>query len=248
MNKTKIEWCTMTWNPVTGCLHDCPYCYARNFANRFGDHWQNNNKRMGIGNDDKLHIKYATDDVKLGSYPWDFEPTLHPERLKEPQCTKKPQNVFVGSMADLFGRWVPDEWIKEVFKACDLASRHRYLFLTKNPARYVELMYQLPKRFWYGTSITKPNQDFWHSYERNCFLSIEPIQSSFEGLNFASKVDWVIIGAETGNQKGKIIPERKWIEDIVSECRRAETSVFLKNSLAEIWGAPLIQEYPWEKG
>lgn len=29
MNKTGIEWTDFTWNPVTGCLHDCPYCYAR---------------------------------------------------------------------------------------------------------------------------------------------------------------------------------------------------------------------------
>jgi protein gp37 len=38
-------------------------------------------------------------------------------------------------MADLFGEWVPDEWIKEVFRACEEAPQHRYLFLTKNPER-----------------------------------------------------------------------------------------------------------------
>ena len=36
MNKTKIDWCDSTWNPVTGCLHGCEYCYARNIAHRFG--------------------------------------------------------------------------------------------------------------------------------------------------------------------------------------------------------------------
>ena len=36
MEKTKIEWCDSSWNPVTGCLHTCPYCYARAIANRFG--------------------------------------------------------------------------------------------------------------------------------------------------------------------------------------------------------------------
>lgn len=35
MNKTKIEWCDSTWNPVTGCLHGCEYCYARKQVNRF---------------------------------------------------------------------------------------------------------------------------------------------------------------------------------------------------------------------
>lgn len=36
MNKTKIDWCDSTWNPVTGCFHDCEYCYARSIATRFG--------------------------------------------------------------------------------------------------------------------------------------------------------------------------------------------------------------------
>ena len=45
--------------------------------------------------------------------------------------------------------------------------------------------------------------------------------------------------------KGKIVPERIWIEDIINECRNNGTPVFMKDSLAEIWGKPLIQEYPW---
>ena len=36
MEKTKIDWAESTWNPVTGCNHDCPYCYARNIVRRFG--------------------------------------------------------------------------------------------------------------------------------------------------------------------------------------------------------------------
>lgn len=35
MNKSKIEWCDYTWNPVTGCFHKCEYCYARKQAKRF---------------------------------------------------------------------------------------------------------------------------------------------------------------------------------------------------------------------
>ncbi len=37
MNKTKIDWCDFTWNPVWGCLNHCPYCYARKMALRHGD-------------------------------------------------------------------------------------------------------------------------------------------------------------------------------------------------------------------
>ncbi|MBF0524736.1 MAG: DUF5131 family protein [Deltaproteobacteria bacterium] len=79
-----IEWAKWTWNPVTGCLHGCKYCYARDIANRF-----------------------------FGEYK--FSPHFYPERLSAPANTTIPvkrinepgiKNVFVCSMADLFGEWV----------------------------------------------------------------------------------------------------------------------------------------------
>jgi hypothetical protein len=30
-----VDWAKWTWNPVTGCLHTCVYCYARDIAERF---------------------------------------------------------------------------------------------------------------------------------------------------------------------------------------------------------------------
>ncbi len=38
MAKTKIEWTTDVWNPVTGCEKvspGCDHCYALTFAERF---------------------------------------------------------------------------------------------------------------------------------------------------------------------------------------------------------------------
>lgn len=35
MNKSAIDWCDFTWNPVTGCPKGCHYCYARRQARRF---------------------------------------------------------------------------------------------------------------------------------------------------------------------------------------------------------------------
>jgi len=35
MNKTKIEWTDYSWNPITGCLHNCWYCYAKKLFTRF---------------------------------------------------------------------------------------------------------------------------------------------------------------------------------------------------------------------
>lgn len=36
MNKTKIEYCTHTWNPMTGCRHGCDFCYAAKICKRYG--------------------------------------------------------------------------------------------------------------------------------------------------------------------------------------------------------------------
>ena len=82
---------------------------------------------------------------------------MHRYRLNQPERQAEPQTVFVCSMADLFGRWVPTSWIAEVLDACRRAPQHRYLFLTKNPARYLQLDYMglLPheNNFWYGRYI-----------------------------------------------------------------------------------------------
>lgn len=46
-----------------------------------------------------------------------FEPMFHGDRLSEPTSVK-PSKIFVCSTADLFGGWVPDEWIERVLGVC----------------------------------------------------------------------------------------------------------------------------------
>lgn len=253
MNKTKIDWCDSTWNPVTGCLHGCEYCYARRIANRFGTKDQCHSFYGGhpVGNIHELEEPaVVTKTGKKSPYPFNFEPTFHKYRLSEYQ-NKKGRNIFVCSMADLFGDWVPDEWIEEVFKACHDATQHNYLFLTKNPERYAELGMPCDNYLWYGTSVCKKDDIQKCKYlplGGKKFVSIEPILEDLDIISepIINYVDWVIIGAETGRRKNKVIPERKWIEDIVNECKENGTAVFMKSSLSDIWGEPLIQEFPEE--
>ncbi len=263
MEKTKIDWCESTWNPVTGCLHRCEYCYARSIAKRFSYEgatldappelqriWIIDSKGSGYGNH-VLRYPVDTIDGKKVPYPYGFAPTFHKYRLREYQ-KKKSRNIFVCSMADLFGDWVPDEWITEVFSACKAAPQHNYFFLTKNAKRYAELGELLPSNnnMWYGISITKESEvhnfNFLPAF-RNTFVSIEPLLEDFcvEQHNILFRqVDWFIIGAETGNRKNKVVPKREWIEEIVYECKGNNKPVFMKESLKDIWKKPLIQEYP----
>ena len=304
-SKTKIDWCDATWNPVTGCLHGCEYCYARNIAERFGGCWRldlppDTSWRGNIGdknlmgdyarhNDGRCHvldtpeIECAVFDPPSGyrrkakPYPYYFSPTFHRYKLDEPQHWKKPRNIFVCSMADLFGDWVPDEWIEEVFKACDAAPWHRYLFLTKNPKRlcimasatkvflwnvdhqdsqvhprtteYAEVM-RLPIRdnWWFGSTIDNSKATcFRDGYTWNTFTSIEPLTEHLNmGIGSFGHSKWTIIGAETGNRKGKIAPKREWVENIVEAAQITGVKVFMKESLRELMGADFRQEFPWE--
>lgn len=273
--KTKIDWCDSTWNPVTGCLHGCEYCYARRIAERFGGCWRldlppdtswhgNVGERKLMGdyarhNDGKCHvldepeIECAVFDPpsgyrgKVKPYPYYFSPTFHRYRLGEPQSWKKPRNIFVCSMADLFGEWVPDAWIQEVFEACEAAPQHRYLFLTKNPSRYSRLYKEgkLPHLIdcWWGAST--PRMDDSYNIGYKTFASIEPIYEDFSSAE-APLCGWVIIGAETGNRKGKIVPRKEWISTFAKKCEYDGVPVFMKESLRELMGSDFRQEFPWE--
>jgi protein gp37 len=258
MNKSGIDWCDFSWNPVTGCRRGCEYCYARVMARRFtGDARMNKADPQlqitkGVGGDIyTLAAPFKGGRGQAVPFPAGFEPTLHEYRLADPAKKKKPANIFVCSMADLFGPWVPDEWIDRVFEACAAAPWHNYLFLTKYPDRYCDraMAGKLPQGpgYWYGTSTPTPETGFFWADGYNTFVSVEPIAASFEGSILDKYVaDWVIIGAETGQRPGKVQPAREWIEPLVSLCRDKGVPVLLKDSaeLRAVWGDDLIQEWP----
>ena len=134
-DKSKIEWCDATWNPVTGCTkisQGCKNCYAEGVANRFwGDR------------------KFT--DVQC-----------HEDRLDQPLRWKRPRRIFVNSMSDLFHLDVPDEFIDKVFGVMVLAKQHTFMILTKRPERMHEVIWRLfptayLKNVWLGVSVE--NQD-----------------------------------------------------------------------------------------
>lgn len=260
MLKTKIEWADSTWNPVTGCLHGCEYCYARRIAERWGTLFkkpQPEDEGLTFLPDEperfyELDEPVRNEDGKAEPYPANFYPTLHKYRLNQLQKWVKPQNIFVCSMADLFGDWVPDDWIMRVFDACCDAPRHRYLFLTKNPARYDKLARagMLPRRdnFWYGSTLdSMKSRRYPGRILDHTFVSIEPLTERMDvGLGSFGGDEWIIIGAETGNRKGKVIPEKEWVDTICTAADLTHAAVFMKDSLIPIVGEEnMRREFPW---
>lgn len=283
MKNTKIDWADSTWNPVTGCLHDCEYCYARGIAERFGTNWipdENSGTYKCVLDGMETHEIIELDGMQArrqedgkivpAPYPLGFTPTLHRYRLDEPRRWTKPRTIFVCSMADLFGEWVPDEWIRQVFEACKAAPQHRYLFLTKNPDRYFSLHSngELPneKNFFYGITMdtkwsalkgvrllitnelgaAKGDNRFNHA---NFFASVEPMLEDFgqfvSGL-IAAHVPWIILGAETGKRKDIVKPEKEWVMRLSVQSKKLGGAVFMKESIREIMSDDFRQEFPWE--
>lgn len=260
MNKSKIDWCDFTWNPVTGCPKGCHYCYARKQSRRFfGDVRLNLTSKQIVnaaapsGRAYILNHPFKNKQGKTIPFPAAFHATFHRYRLSMPEQKKKPANIFVCSMGDLFAPTIPIRWIKDVFDACIAAPQHSYMFLTKYPERYKELERTalLPhgNNFWYGTTVTRTDElariDSIPSAAHR-FVSIEPITSGIDLKLALEPVEWVIVGAETGNSPGKHRPYQAWLKDLVDYAHRNKIPILLKDSeeLRDVWGDELIQEFP----
>jgi protein gp37/ParB-like chromosome segregation protein Spo0J len=217
-----IDWAQWSWNPITGCLHDCPYCYARDIATRFYEHG--------------------------------FEPTLHPDRLFAPRFTRVPakadtdvryRNVFTGSMADIFGRWTPVEWVEAVLTEVREAPQWNFLFLTKFPKRMSE--FKIPKNAWMGTTVDCQARvaNAERAFEKvDCsvrWLSVEPL---IEPLKFSrlDLFDWIVIGgASESTQTPAWHPPLSWVEDLEGQAAADGCRVYRKPNLF----APR-REMPWD--
>lgn len=258
MRKTKIEWADATWNPISGCRHGCSYCYARDIARRFSGNVRENllSAREYGYEGSGLYVLDEPFRDAVGAhraFPFGFAPTFHRYRLGEP-AKLNGRTIFIGSMCDLFGDWVPAEWRNAVFEDCRRAPQHSYLFLTKNPEKYFQLWTadELPygPNFWYGTSVTQ-NAD-WERMRNfasgyNCFISFEPL---LERIEFPEdwnwiRVHWFIIGAETGNHSGKVEPRKEWVNAVTEQADKYGIPVFMKDSLIPVVGEEnMRREYP----
>lgn len=136
--KTGIEWCDATWNPVVGCEKispGCKNCYAIRDAWRLG---HNPNCKISTIYQD---LVYKNED---GSLNWTGVVKCLPERLTIPLSWKKPLRIFVNSQSDLFHDDVPDQFIDRVFEMMAVCSWHTFIVVTKRAERmYQYLNYQL---------------------------------------------------------------------------------------------------------
>lgn len=217
MHRTKIEWTDYTWNPITGCLNNCFYCYGRKMYKRFKKSF-------------KPQIHYD----RLSRYG------------KTPLDIHKPVKIFTCSVSDLFAPWVPEIWRLEVFNVigCCLEAGYKHIFqiLTKFP----ELIKKdMPENVWLGVTIT--NKPHWRKLyyltrieTRVRFVSFEPLLEDL-GLIDLAGINWVIIGAVTGPESKKHQPKREWVQNIIRQAKQRKIPAFLKNNLIPIMGKSMVK-------
>jgi protein gp37 len=231
-----ISWASWSWNPITGCLHGCVYCYAR---------------------------EIATNERTRHAFPVGFTPLFHHERLAAPRFTTIPEKyrddpafrrVFVCSMADLYGRWVPQEWIDAVHASMLASPQWEYLLLTKFPDRYVGL--DFPPTSWVGTSVdeqkrVKIAERAFRKIEgvKVKWLSLEPLRQPLE-FDDLSMFDWVVIGAQTETRQPdgvvtSFAPPFDWVARIYVKAKEAGCKVHIKpNCYRSAPGLQWPDEYP----
>lgn len=140
MGKTSIEWCDQSINPIradrtatgSGPGHycekispGCANCYASTLQKRF---------RMpdfGGATAEERRAFYEAN----GQFNSGVRPYLDEAKLAEIRKRKKPTRYFVGDMTDVFGWWVPDEWLDAMFATFAESPQHTFMLLTKRPDR-----------------------------------------------------------------------------------------------------------------
>ncbi len=208
---TNIQWTQATWNPWHGCVKisdACKFCYMYRDKERYGL-------------DPKIVVKSKT-------------------KFKDPLKWKEPKIIFTCSWSDWFIKDA-DEWRDQAWKIIKESPQHTFQILTKRPELILD---RLPsdwgrgyENVWLGVSVE--NQEtadnriplLAQAPAKVKFLSVEPILTEINLIQYLPYVDLCIIGGESGNDKGKYSYREakiEWFTKIVDDCKIWNTNVFVK--------------------
>lgn len=244
MNKQKtgagIEWTQpfgrtgYTWNPIAGCHHDCQW-------------------NMPDGTTAICYAKTVAERLAQQAYPHGFAHHYwHPERLDEPRRITTPAGIFLDSMSDLMGAWVPQDQIQHVLDVCRQTPQHIYFLLTKNAPRLKQFTF--PDNVWVGASMPPdsinrkallPHQQrqmlriilrTLHSVNASVkWMSFEPLSWDVADMvaDHPGALNWSVIGAAS-NGRNQYPPEEAHVKALLTVLGQQQVPVFYKGNMASL--------------
>jgi protein gp37 len=166
-----------------------------------------------------------------------FDLLLVPEKLDAPLRWRRPRQVFVNSMSDLFHEKVEETYIIRVAETMMTATQHTYQVLTKRSARMRDLLNSKlgfaahASHIWWGVSVEDRKYGvprIEHLREADVavrFVSAEPLLGDIGDINL-NDIDWVIVGGESGAQARQF--DLDWARAIAEQCKRQHVACFIK--------------------
>jgi protein gp37 len=216
-----IEWTDHTFNPWWGCEKvspACTNCYAETWAKRLGkDLWGRQSPR-----------RFFSDDHWNEPLRWNRQATAASERRR----------VFCASMGDVFeSRGELDEARRRLWRLVESTPSLDWLLLTKRPENVLEMTpwnEDWPANVWIGT--TAEDQRYYDLRAAHLatipakvlFLSCEPLLGPIT-LSPDVRVDWVIVGGESGARARPMTPA--WARSLREQCELIGAAFFFKQ-----WG------------
>jgi len=186
LNKTKIEWCDFTFNPVVGCKHGCSYCYAKRMNDRF--------KWIPKWNEPKFYPERCNDKMPdkpskifVGSMCDLFGDWINAEWIFMTLrvARENPQHTFQ-FLTKNPKRYLEFDFPKNCWLGTTIDGTEK-------------------------AGIRKSRIDWLTDKHNYKFVSIEPLLGDVSDVDL-SGVNLVIVGAMTG--RGAIPPQEEWIKSI----------------------------------
>lgn len=219
---SKIEWTDATFNPWWGCTKvspACKHCYAETLSKRYGKNvWGKQADR-----------RFLSDNNWAQPLKWNAQAEEDGVRRR----------VFCASMADVFeDRRELDCERTRLFELIEATPFLDWLLLTKRIDRVHALApwkATWPNNVWLGTTV----EDQRRADERLPvlvtipavvrFISAEPLLSAIDLKPWLDRLDWVILGGESG--AGSRPSHPAWFDAAVRQCTDANVAVHFKQ-----WG------------
>lgn len=248
--RTKIEYLTHTWNPITmRCTpisEGCKNC------------WHQQRAKL-LANNPK--IEWVHKEIWKGNKP----PELFDLHIPKGKGRRRIGCQFMG---DLFHEDITLHMLRDVFNIIKKNPDDYFLLLTKRPERIpagIDYASFLPNA-WFGVTVESPKyrwriEKLLQIQAAVRWVSMEPMLEEIDLTPYFALIDsngepyaprcnpdgspmlsWVVCGAETG--PGKRPMDIMWAADLLAQCKEAGIPFFFKKDSQGKYDPNFPREYP----